>query len=110
MRQKRPHRRINREIRPPTLGPIPGDHVTQQILIDPAGGHRCVPGTVTTPGTRRQAQVRHPGHSDRRADPIHQIEQRIRPPIETVVHLAPEPAKFTLVTTADLPDTTNNGH
>lgn len=31
-------------------------------------------------------------------------------PIETVVHLAPEPAKFTLVTTADLPDTTNNGH
>jgi hypothetical protein len=42
--------------------------------------------------------------------PIHQIEQRIRPPIETVVHLAPEPAKFALVTTADLPDTTNNGH
>jgi hypothetical protein len=31
-------------------------------------------------------------------------------PIETVVHLAAEPAEFTLVTTADLPDTTNSGH
>jgi hypothetical protein len=92
------------------LRPVPGQHVPHQILVDSASGQRRVRGTVTTPSTRRQAQIRHPGHRDRRADPIDQIEQRIRPPTETVVHLAPEPAKFTLVTTTALHDTTNNGH
>ncbi|WP_212995013.1 hypothetical protein, partial [Actinoplanes auranticolor] len=65
---------------------------------------------MTTPGTRRQTQTRHPGDGDRRADPIDQIEQSVRPPVETVIHLAPEPAKFTLVSSTGLHDTTNNGH
>ena len=65
---------------------------------------------MPTPGTRRQAQIRHPAHRHRSTDPIKQIEQCIRPPVETVVHLTPKPAKFTLATTTDLPDTTNNGH
>ena len=41
---------------------------------------------------------------------IDQIEQRVRPPVETVVHLAPKPAKFTLVIPPGLHHTTNNGH
>jgi hypothetical protein len=92
------------------LRPIPGQHITQQVLVDPASGQGRIPGAVTPPRARRQAQIGHPGHRHRRADPIDQVEQRVCPPVETVVHLAPQPTKFTLVTITDLPDTTNNGH
>jgi hypothetical protein len=102
--------RIDREVRPPVPRPIRGKHVAQQALIDTAGRQGRITGTVTTAGTRSQAQIRHPGHRDRHAQSVHQIEQRVRPPVETVVHLTPEPAKFTLVTTNALHDTTNNGH
>jgi hypothetical protein len=64
--------------------------------------------TATRP--RRQTHMRHPADRDRRANPVNQLEQSVRPRGETVVHLAAEPAKFTLVTTAGLHNTTNNGH
>jgi hypothetical protein len=64
---------------------------------------RRAPGGAT-------AHVRDPADGDRRAHPVHQVEQRVRPPVQTVVHLAAEPAKFTLVTATGRDDTTNNGH
>src|SRR5436190_1634361 len=65
---------------------------------------------MAAPRPRRQTHMRDPAHLDRRADPVDQLEQRVRPRGETVVHLAAEPAKFTLVSTTGLHDTTNNGH
>jgi hypothetical protein len=78
--------------------------------VDPARSHRSISGAVPTPRTRRQAHIGEPADRDRRAQPIDQIKQRVRPSGKAVVQLAPEPAKFTLVNTAGLDDTTNNGH
>ena len=65
---------------------------------------------MPAPRARRQAHISDTADRDRRAQAIDHIEQGICPSGETVVHLAPEPAKFTLVSPPQLPHTTNNGH
>jgi hypothetical protein len=65
---------------------------------------------MPTPGARRQRHMRDAVDPDRRADPVDQIKQGVRPIDETIVDLLTEPSKFTLATTNRLPDTTNSGH
>src|SRR3954470_3346003 len=65
---------------------------------------------MAAPRPRRQTHMCDPADLDRRADPVNQLEQRVRPRGEAVVYLAAEPAKFTLVTPPVLRETTNNGH
>jgi len=54
---------------------------------------------AASPVVRICAAFLNPADRDRRAQPVDQIEQRVRPRGETVVHLASEPVKFTLVST-----------
>jgi hypothetical protein len=73
------------------------EDITRHAGIDPTRCHRGIGGAVPAPRAWRQAQIRDPADRDRRAQPVDQIKQRIRPRGETVVHLTPEPVKFTLV-------------
>ncbi len=92
------------------LRPDRCQNITQHVRVDPARRDRRIGSAVPTPRARRQAHIRDTTDPDRGAQAIDHIKESIRPRGETVIHLAPEPAKFTLASPPRLHDTTNNGH
>jgi hypothetical protein len=89
---------------------VGGQHITEHVDVDASRRHRGIGGAMAATGARGEAEMGDAQHHDRRAESVDEVEQCIGARGEAVVHLVAEPAKFTLVSTTVLGDTTTNGH